>query len=86
MCNACTDNKENKIDGKVEEVIQKLFKSLLNRYLNNLETSMRGCDFIFDCVLLLYYKCHKINPNRSGSYIDSSDWIKHKKVTKNPIN
>ena len=81
-----TDNKENKINDKVEEVIQKLFKSLLNRYLNNLETSMRGSDFIFDCVLLLYYKCHKINPNRSGSYIDSSDWIKHKKVTKNPIN
>ena len=22
---------------------------------------------------LLYYKCHKINPNRSGSYVDSPD-------------
>ena len=28
---------------------------------------------IFD--QLLFYKCHKINPNRGGLYIDSSDWI-----------
>ena len=26
-----------------------------------LETSMRGTDFIFDCVYSLYYKCHKIS-------------------------
>ena len=31
----------------------------------------------------MYYKCHKINPNRGGSY---PDWIKNKKVTTNPIN
>ena len=34
----------------------------------------------------MYYKCHKINPNRSGSYIDSPDWIKSKKTTINLIN
>ena len=34
----------------------------------------------------MYYKCHKINPNRSGSYIDSPDWIKNKKATINLIN
>ena len=45
--------------------------------------SMKG---IFDYVHLLYYKCHKINPNRSGSYIDSPDWLKNKKATINPIN
>ena len=28
----------------------------------------------------------KINPNFSGSYIDSLDWIKSKKATINPIN
>ena len=32
------------------------------------------------------FKCHKINPNRGGSYIDSHDWIKNKKATINPIN
>ena len=28
---------------------------------------------------LLYYKCHKINPNCDGSYIDSPDWKKNTK-------
>ena len=32
------------------------------------------------------YKCHKINTNGDGSYIDSPDWIKHKKETINSIN
>ena len=40
---------------------------------------MKGKDFIFDCVHLLYYQCHKINFKRGGSYIDSPDSIKNKK-------
>ena len=32
------------------------------------------------------YKCHKINPNCGGSYTDSTDWIKNKQATINPIN
>ena len=47
---------------------------------------MRGSDFIFDSVHLLYYKCHKINFNRGGGQIDSPDWIKNKRPTINPIN
>ena len=48
---------------------------------------MKGSDFIFDCVHLLYYKSHKINPNRIGSYIllDSTDWIKNETAI-NPVN
>ena len=33
----------------------------------------------------MYFKCHKINPSCGGSYVDSPDWIKNKKATKNPI-
>ena len=40
---------------------------------------MRGIDFIFDSVQLLYYKYHKITFKRGGSHIDSPDWIKRKK-------
>ena len=61
-----------------DEVIKELFHSLENRYRNNLE-SMKGSEFVFDCVQILYYKCHKINPNFGRSYIYSSDWIKSKK-------
>ena len=48
--------------------------------------SIKSSEFLFDYVQLLYYKCHKINPNCSRSYIDSPDWIKSKKATINPIN
>ena len=81
-----SNNKEILFNDKPDEVIKKLFKSLINRYQNNLQTSMKSSDFVFDCVYLLYYKCHKINPNRGGSYRDSFDWIKNKKATANPIN
>ena len=47
---------------------------------------IKGSEFVFDYVHLLYYKCHKINLNRGGSYINSTDWIKSKKATINPIN
>ena len=40
---------------------------------------MKGSDFIFDCVNLLYCKCHKTNLKRGGSYKDSTDWIKKQK-------
>ena len=40
---------------------------------------MTGSDFIFDCIHLFYYKCHKRNSNRGGSHIDSAIWIKTKK-------
>ena len=46
---------------------------------------MRGINFGFDYVHF-YCKCHKINLNRRGSYMDSPDWLKNKKATINPIN
>ena len=58
------------------EVVDDLFESLRSRYQGNLETSMRGSDFSFDSVQLLYYECRKVNFKREGSYIDSPDWIK----------
>ena len=45
---------------------------------------MKDSELIFDYVYLFHYKCHKINPNCDGSYIDFSEWIK-KKATKNYI-
>ena len=47
---------------------------------------MRRSDFTFDCVNLLYYKFHKINFKRSGSYIDSLGWIKKEKAKSNSKN
>ena len=71
-------NIEIMINDEADEVIEELFDSLKNRYQNNLE-SMKDSESVFDHVHLLYYKCHRINPNRVGSYIDSPDRIKKKK-------
>ena len=58
------------INDEADEVIKELLDSLKNRYQNNLE-SIKGSEFVFDYVQLLYYKCHKTNPNPGRSYIDS---------------
>ena len=47
---------------------------------------MKGSEFVFDYVHLLYYKCYEIGPNPGGWCIDSPDWIKNKKATINSIN
>ena len=47
---------------------------------------MKGSDFVFENVDLLYYSLHKISLNRGGSYVDSPTWIKHKKTIINPQN
>ena len=57
-------------------MIEELFDSLKNRYQNNLETKMKGSDFVLDYVQVFYYKCHRINSNHAGSYTESPDWIK----------
>ena len=70
-----SDNIEIMINDEADQVIKELFDSGKNRSQNNLE-SIKGSEFIFDYVYLMYYKCHKINLNRSGPYIDPPDLIK----------
>ena len=47
---------------------------------------MKGGHFIFYSVDALHYNLNKISLNRSGSYIDSLEWLKNKKATINPKN
>ena len=85
-CTKRSDNIEFTCCNDANEIIDKLFKPLCSRYQGNLETSIKGSDFIFDSVQLMYYKCHKVNFKRGGSYIDSPEWIKKKKIKINPKN
>ena len=55
------------INAKAVEVIEELFPSLLSRYQIGSERSMKGSDFILDCVHLLFHICHKINFKLDGS-------------------
>ena len=81
-----SDNYEIMIGPDIDEIIKNLFNSILQRYQNGLGTSMRGSNFVFDYVESLNYIFHKVDLKRSGSYIDSPEWIKNKKATRNPKN
>ena len=54
-------------------------KSLLQKYQEGLEKSMRGSEFIFYSLNLLYYHLQRISLKRGESYVDSPKWLKKKK-------
>ena len=56
----------------------------MQRYQEDLQEKMKGSEFEFDGVNLLYYDFKKTSLNRGGSYIESAKWIKNKKSTINP--
>ena len=66
-------NIEIMLGSETAEIIEGLFKPLLQRYQEGLEESMRGSEFIFDRVDALYYYLNKISLSRGGSYIGSPE-------------
>ena len=73
---AKSDNVEIISGTETNDVVNELFNSLFKRYQEGLQTKMRGSNFTFDRVDLLYYQLHKISLNRGGSYIYSPEWLK----------
>ena len=47
---------------------------------------MKGREFVYDSVDVLYYNLNKVSLSRGGSYIDSPKSLKDKKATINPQN
>ena len=60
------------INYEADKVFKRFFDLHKNKYQNYLEL-MKGGAFVFDYIHLLYHKCHKINLNHRGLYIDSPD-------------
>ena len=81
-----SDNKEFMNGSDTDEIIKGLFESFLQKYEETLQEKMKGSDFEFDGFNFLYYDFNKISISRSGSYIDSPQWLKNKKSTINPTN
>ena len=79
-------NEEFMNGSDTDEIIKELFKSLLQRYQENLQEKLKGSDFAFDGVNYLYYDFDKISISEGGSYIDSPKWLKDKKSTIKPKN
>ena len=67
-----SNNIEIMMGSETDDIIDELFESLLLKYREGLEESMKGNGFIFDSIDLLYYHLQKPSLSRKGgSYIDS---------------
>ena len=73
-----SDKIEIMMGSETDDITDELFESLLQKYQEGLEESMRGSEFIRDSVDLLYYYLRKIGLKKSGSYIACSEWLKIK--------
>ena len=78
-----SNNVEIMVDSETNEIIMDLFVSFLQKYQDGLEELMRGSEFVYDSVDLLYYNLNKVKLSRGGSYIDSPKWLKNKKAAIN---
>ena len=58
---AKSDNIEIMMGSETDEIIEERFKSLMQRYQEGLEESIKGSEFIFDSVDVLYYDLNKIS-------------------------
>ena len=82
-----SNNIEIMIGSEPDEIIEEVFKSLLQKYQEGLEESVKGSEFIFDSVNSLHNRLQKTSLKRiRSSYIDSPEWLKNKKATINPKN
>ena len=76
------DNIRITTGNEVDQVIKETLELLLFGYQKGLEKSVKGSNFVFHCVDLLYYKCYKINFDRGETDTHSSNWIKSKSKKK----
>ena len=81
-----SNNVEIMVGSETNEIVKDLFESVLQNYQEGLEESMRGSEFAYDSVDVLYYNLNKVSLSRGGSYIDSPKWVKNKRATINRQN
>ena len=79
-------NIEIMMANETNEIVKKLYESLLQNYKNDLKEPMRESEFVPDSIDLLYYHLQKIGLKRGRSHIDSPKWLKNKKAIINTQN
>ena len=58
------NNVEIMIGSETNEIIEDLFESFLQKYQEGLEESMRGSEFVYGSVDVLYYNLNKVSLSR----------------------
>ena len=71
---------------ETEEIIESLYRSLLQNYYDNLQKRMRSSDFVFNGNNYFYYDFNRVSISKGGSYIESPKCLKNKKSTANQKN
>ena len=71
---------------ETEEIIESLYRSLLQNYNDNLQEKMKGSDFVFNGINYFYYDFNRVSISKGGSYIEYPKWLKDKKSTVNQKN
>ena len=74
-----SDNLHIMMGKGTNETIKEPFDSLLQRYQEGLEESLRGSETVFNSIDLLEYKINKTSLKRGGSYVNSPKWLQNKK-------
>ena len=69
-----------------DKVTEQLLASLYEKYEYDLLISREGSNFVFESVEESIMHFHKIDLRRGSSYIESPEWLKHKKATIDPQN
>ena len=67
------DDTDVLMGSETNDIVKEHFQSLLQKYQEELEETMRGSEFIFDSVNLLYYHIRKISLKRGRSYQKNND-------------
>ena len=71
---------------ETKEIIEFLYRSLLQNYNDNLQEKMKGSDFVYRGINYFYYDLNRVSICKGGSYIESPKWLKDKKATVNKKN
>ena len=71
---------------ETEEIIEFLYRSLLQNYNDTLQEKMKGFDFVYSGINYFYYDLNMVSICKGASYIESPKWLKDKKATVNKKN
>ena len=68
------------------EILEQLLTSLHERYQDDLQLSCETSSFVYESVEECNINFHEIDLRRGTSFIDTPEWLKHKKAIINPQN
>ena len=68
------------------EILEQLLASLFEKFNDDLQLSRENSNFVYESVEECNIHFNKIDLRRAASFIDTPEWLKHKKATINPQN